>query len=303
MKQRLPAKILLFHGFRIILPVAVLVVAALLAIPAFVYYRIAYPQKPQEPTDPSFYMLESSDMEVPSEEGASISGWWIPAENGSAGILLAPGYGMTRSDALSLAAELHKREFHVFIYAQRGSTASREKSSTFGLEEAKDMRVALQFLRNGTKSEPMPVGIWGVDVGAYASLWTAASVPEVRAIVADSAYASIYDFMNTRIKEEFNTDNRWLQFGCRQIFRVLHIASGSFKNSQIPVEQLSNCSILFITGKNRSAFVPLATDLYNRLPSNKEMLALPESRVRLMEGSELQNYDTRVADFFERNLK
>jgi dipeptidyl aminopeptidase/acylaminoacyl peptidase len=303
MKQRLSAKILAFHGFRIILPLAILVVAALLAIPAFVYYKIAYPQKPQEPTDPSLYMLEFSDIEVPSEQGAPITGWWIPAENGSAGVLLAPGYGMTRSDALSLAAELHKREFHVFIYAQRGSAASREKSSTFGLKEAEDMRVALQFLRKGTKNKPTPVGIWGVDVGAYAALWTAASVPEVRALVADSAYASIYDFMNTCIREQFDTDNRWLQFGCRQIFRVLRIASGSFENRQLPVEQLSNCPILFITGKNRSVFVPLATDLYNRLPSKKEMLSLPESRVRLMGGSELQNYDTKVADFFERNLK
>ena len=303
MKQRLPVNTILFNALRFTLPVALFLVLIILAIPGFMFFKIVRPPLHGEPTDPSFYMLQSSDIAVTSKDGDIINGWWIPVIKESAGILLAPGYGMNRSDALSLAAVLHKRGFNVFLYAQRGSSASRERSSTLGLKEKEDMILLLRFLQSMTESNPDRIGIWGVDVNAYASLWAAASIPEVRAIAADNPYSFLYDFINVRIQEEFGMENRLLQFGCRQIFRVWYMTSGALKNEQIPVEQLSDRSFLFITGKNRPVLSQSTMELYDKLSARKEMVPLEKSRGRLLGGDDLSSYDMKVADFFEQNLK
>ncbi len=303
MKQRLPVNALISSSLRIILPVLLLCVLIVLTAYGFVFYRITHPPQYNEPTNPAFYMLESMDVEITSEDGDKIYGWWIPAGKNSAGILLAAGYGMNRSDVLSLAAVLNKRDLNVLVYAQRGSSGSGEKSSSFGLKEKEDMVHAIRFLQSITESDPSRIGIWGVDVQAYASLWAAASIPEVRAIAADNPYSSLNDFIHVRIQEEFDLDSRILHFGCKQIFRLRYVASGSLKEAHIPLELLSDRSFLFITGENREALSKLTAELYDDLSAKKEMISLKESRVRFMEGNDLRDYDTRVADFFEENLQ
>lgn len=299
MTQRQPAKVRIFNSVRIFLPITVILVACVITFPIVIFYKISHPPAPAEPTQPALYVLQSKDIEVSSGGTSGISGWWIPGEESSAAIVLAPGYGMCRSDALSLAAVLNKKGFNLFIYGQRGSSSSVEKASTFGLKEREDMLRVLEFIRNSGSTR---IGIWGVDIGAYAALWAASSLPEVRAIAADCPYESILDFMEVRIKEEFNLDNRLLNFSCRQIFRLRYITSGVLKDRQIAIEPLSDRSVLCITGENRKALGHLSMVLYEKLPSKKEKVEFKNSRIRLMKGDSLREYDTRVAEFFQQNL-
>jgi len=304
MKQRLPANNLFSNNLWMILPAVIILFVAVILIPVGAFYKITHPQASAEATDPSFFMLQSSeDIELPSRDGNRIKGWWIPAIEGSPGILMAPGYGMNRSDALSLASSLNKLGFNVFLYAPRGSSVSPYTASSFGLKEKEDLCAALEFIQDKNKSGPNRIGIWGVDVGAYACLWAATVVPEVRAIAVDGAYESFLRFLDVRIREEFATDNRLLRFGCRQVFRIWNLTSGSLKDKELPVEQLADRSFLFITGENRRELEKLSAALYDKLPPNKEMVSLAKSRVRLIDGSDLKNYDMKVAEFFERNLQ
>ena len=302
MTQRLSAKSYFIANIKLILPAAIFLIAGLIAVPVLVVYLVTHSET-QESLNPSYYLLSSSDIRITANEGTEISGWWIPGEEGSAGIVLAPGYGMSRSEALSLAAALHDKGFNILIFGQRGSSASSEKSSTLGLKEKEDMLLAVQFLQSRPESDRSRVGIWGVDIGAYSALQAAISVPEVRAIAADSVYESILDFLDIRIEEELNLDNGLLQFGCRQVFRLLHIPSGSLGSLKLPVEQLPDRPYLFITGENRKRLGQLAATLYEKLPSKKEIVSLKTSRVRLTKGNESKEYDSEVADFFQQYLQ
>jgi pimeloyl-ACP methyl ester carboxylesterase len=303
MAQRVSAKAYFLSSIKIILPAAILLIAGIIAIPSVLVYLITHPDS-QEPINPSYYLLTSSDVRITADDGTDINGWWIPGEEDSPGIALATGYGMSRSGALSLATELHKRGFNILIPAQRGSSVSSEKSSTFGLKESGDMLSALRFLKHRPESNNALIGIWGVDVGAYSALQAAADSPEVRAIAADSPYDSIYDFLDVRLEEEFVLENRLIQFGCRQIFRLIRITSGSLSGTRIPVERLSDRSLLLIRGDNRKKLGELTSALYEKLPSpKKELISLKTSRVRLTKEGESKEYDMIVADFFQQNLK
>ena len=286
-----------------ILPAAIILSLGILAIPCLLVYKVSKFRTSQETLDPSFYLLEFSDVHITSMDGNEIHGWWIPGVADFAGIVLAPGFGMNRSDALSLATVLHKEGFSILVYGQRGSSASSEESSTFGLKEEKDMLSILQCMRERPEIDSSRIGIWGVDVGAYSALQAAATEPEVRAIAADSVFESVSNFLDVRIDEEFNLENRLLQFGCEQVYRLFYISEGSLSDTSIPVEKLVDRSLLFITGENRKKLGYLTTALYEKLSSEKEIISFKTSRVHHMKVEDFQGYDRRVADFFLQNLQ
>ena len=302
MKQRLPAKNLFRNTIKEILPAAFILGVGVLAVPCLLVYKVLNPKSSQEPLDPSYYLLEYSDIPIASADGNKINAWWIPGVQSFACIVLAPGLRMNRSDALSLATVLHKKGFDILIYSRRGSSTSSTKSSTLGLKETGDMLSVLKFIRERPESDHVPIGIWGVDVGAYSALHAAANLPEVRVIAADNVFESIFEFLDILIYEEFGLDNRFVQLGCRQAFRLFNIASGSLAIKEIPVEKFADRSLLFIIGENRKRLGSLTTALYEKLPSKKDLISFKTSRVHLMKEKECQDYDKQVSDFFLQNM-
>ncbi len=270
---------------------------------ALLVYKITHPGAVPEPVDPSYYMLPSLEVTIPSGGQRDILAWWIPGLKGAPGIILAPGYGMNRSDALSLAAALREKGFNLLVYDQRGSGASPRGASTLGLREAEDMARVLAFLRSKPESNPSSIGIWGVDVGARAALKAAASVPEVRAIAADGAFEFPSDFMRFRIHEDFGLNSRVLQLACGRIFGLWHASGSPPWDEPLPIEALRDRAILFIKGENREELGRLTAALYGRVRPRKEMISLKAARVRLLAGEDLRNYDRQVTNFFGLNLK
>jgi len=303
MKRPLTARVHIGRFFRTILPAfAILFVGASIVLGVLVY-KISYPGAVAESVNPSYYLLPSLEVTIPTKDRLEIPGWWIPGLKGAPGIILSPGYGMNRSDALSLAAALHESGFNCLIYCQRGSGANPKGASTFGLYEAEDMLQAITYMQSRSESNPAKIGIWGVDVGAVAALRTSADCAEVRAIVADSAFESIADFVDYRIAEDFGLDNRLVQFSCLEIYKLVHIFGGSFSSDRLPMDRLSNRMILFIKGENRKELGKSATAIYDQIRPQKEMISFKTSRIHLMSGEDLSSYDRQVANFFHLNLQ
>jgi pimeloyl-ACP methyl ester carboxylesterase len=301
MKSGTAAKVQANRYLRLVLPPVLIITGGLVSFIVFLYYRSTHAGIVPEPINPSNYVLPSQDVVVVSADGSQISAWWITGENNKPSIVLAPGFGMSRADVLSLAAVLNGQGYHLLIYNQRGASNSSRKSSTFGLSESDDMLGALRFVKSQPNVSKEKMGIWAVDVGARAALKAAASVATVRTIVADCAFQSVMDFMDYRLSEDLGVDNGFLKFGCHLIFKLTHITMKV--EEKLPLNTLSDRSILFIKGENRQGLEQFTDSLYKEIQPNKEMLFLKASRVRSMSGEEIRNYDKRVADFFSLNLQ
>jgi pimeloyl-ACP methyl ester carboxylesterase len=283
------------------LPAAAAMLVGIGVILGVLVYKVSNPGTVPESVNPSSYLLPSLDVAIPSDP--QIPGWWIPGSKNAPGIILAPGYGMSRSDALSLAAALHEDGFNLLVYDQRGSGASPRGASTLGLYEADDMLDAVRFIESRPDSNPRRLGIWGVDVGALAALKAAAAFAQIRAIAADSGFRSVADFLDYRIAEDFGLDNRIVQFGCHQIFKLAHLVRGWPRNENLPLKALSDRMILFIKGENRKGLGYLTTSLYDEIQPQKELISFKTSRVHVMSGEDLKSYDRQVANFFHLNLQ
>jgi pimeloyl-ACP methyl ester carboxylesterase len=288
---------------RTVLPAACILLVGIAALLCILVYKISYPKTGMEGINPSHYLLPYLELGIPSGKGNDIPGWWIPGLKNAPGIILAPGYGMSRADALSLAVALRQHGFNILIFDQRGSGISHEGASTLGFREAEDMADAIQFLKSRPESNPECLGIWGVDVSAYAGLKAAARFPEVKAIALDSPYETVEDFLGYRIAEDFGVDHRALRFGCYQVFRLAHLFASGSGREQLPLNSLSNRAILFIKGEDRKALADSTTAIYNRIQPQKELISFKTARIRAMNGENLQSYDRQVASFFHLNLQ
>jgi hypothetical protein len=303
MRRPVPAKVKVGRFFRLVLPAAVILVSGILTVNGFLVYRITHPGAVSELVNPTHYLLPSLDVRWLSNDGYQVAGWWIPGLEGRPGVLLVPGMDMDRSDALSLALSLHNDGFNLLVYDVRGSGAAPRGVSSLGLGDADDMLAALNFLKSRPDVNVKSLGIWGVDVGARAALQAAASVPEVRAIAADGAYDTILDFVDVRLRENLGFENGLLEFGCRQMFKIIHLGSLSSLNERLDVRALSDRTILFVEGENRKDLGRLTNAVYLRIQPLKEMITLRTARIRMMSGAELRDYDRQVATFFRMNLQ
>jgi pimeloyl-ACP methyl ester carboxylesterase len=216
---------------------------------------------------------------------------------------MAPGYGMGRSDALSLAVALNQQGFNLLIYAQRGSGSMPSGANTLGLRDAEDMVNAIRFLKKRSESDPERIGIWGVDVGAFAALKAAATFPEVRTIAADSPYETVQSYLDYRLTEDYGLKNGLILFGCRQVFRFVHLFNRVSLNEALPLNALSGKAILFIKGEDRPGLADLTTAIYKKMQPQKEMISLRTARIHAMSGEILKAYDMQAAGFFHINLK
>jgi pimeloyl-ACP methyl ester carboxylesterase len=304
MKIRPPvaAKVQIRRFFRTILPACAVLLAGIVVMLSILVYKISHPGAIPEATNPYHYLLPSLEVSIPSTGGIDIGGWWIPGQKNSPGIILAPGYGMNRADALSLAAALNNAGFNLLVYCQRGSGINSKEASTLGLYEADDMSAALRYMQSRPENNSNKLGIWGVDIGARAALHAAADFPQVQAIVADSAYEAVADFLNYRIAEDFGLDNGLAQFCCYQIFKLAHPGRALSAVDKLPLRALSNRTILFIKGENRKGLASFTAGIYSQIQPQKEMISLKASRTHMMDLEDLKSYDMQVASFFHLNL-
>jgi len=168
MRRRLNAMGRIKKSLKIILPPVAILFAGIWALFGILVYKVTHPAAVLESINPSYYLLPSLEVDFPSGDKSDIAGWLIPGLRGAPGIVLAPGYGMSRSDVLSLAAALHRKSFNLLIYAKRGRGAAPRATSTLGLHEDDDLLQAIQFLQSRPESDRMRIGLWGAVSGGGA---------------------------------------------------------------------------------------------------------------------------------------
>ena len=93
------------------------------------------------------------------------------------------------------------RSVHVLVFDGRGRGRSGGDRLGLGWHERHDVRGAVNvLLKRGF--EPGRIGVHGTSLGAATALLSAAVISEVGAVVADSAFADVRDFMDIEIERQ-----------------------------------------------------------------------------------------------------
>ena len=121
-------------------------------------------------------------------DGLALRGWYIPAaQRTQKTVILLHGYPADKGNILPPLAFLHD-DFNLLLFDFRYLGESEGNYSTAGAKEVEDLLAAVRFLKNRGITE---VGVWGFSMGGAVALMAIEKAPEIRAVIAESSYASL----------------------------------------------------------------------------------------------------------------
>ncbi|MEM8604224.1 MAG: alpha/beta fold hydrolase [Cyanobacteria bacterium P01_H01_bin.121] len=155
-----------------------------------------YPTKQLAHT-PAAYDLHYQDVWLPIgaevEQSETLYGWWIPAQEPNAPVILYLHHNAINIGAnVSQAAQFHELGYAVFLFDYRGFGQS---SGTFPHESQvyQDAQVAWDYLTQDQKIAPGQIVIYGHSIGGAIAVELATQQPEAAALIVHNTFTSMRD--------------------------------------------------------------------------------------------------------------
>ena len=138
------------------------------------------------------------DVTIPSFDGTRLFGWWMSAGRRAATVVVLHGVKKNRTDVLRAALALRRAGFNVLLFDGRGHGDSEGRFVTYGFYERRDVESAIDWLVKEKRINRKRVGLAGESMGAAIAIQVAAHNQWIKAVWADSPFASL-----RRITEEY----------------------------------------------------------------------------------------------------
>jgi pimeloyl-ACP methyl ester carboxylesterase len=253
------------------------------------------------------------DVTWPNHDGTQARGWLIRGAEGSPAVILLHRYGADRSWLLNVAVKLNETtNFTVLWPDLRGHGENPLVNRTlFGGVEGDDTTAAIDYLHTlkTTGGRPQvvgPIGVYGVELGAYVALDAAQRYPEIRALVLDSAPASPDDLVRAATSGHAGMNNFLLQRLARWGLKIYSFGKYQSTPSCELAHSLRDVRVLLLTGSEgdpwRTSTLELARCINGSVQVKKD---LPVTGVFLPSatGEQEETYDRPVIEFFDKALR
>ncbi len=176
----------------------VALVGAAAAVPAALAYIFLHPPRRFHRNTPKTALgLDYERVRLTTDDGLVLSAWRVPHPQARAKNILCHGYSANRESMLPYLEFLHRAGFEALLFDFRRHGWSEGNMASFGHNETKDLRAALRYFTG--PAETLPLALLGESMGAAIALQVAAEVSDVRAVVADSAFARLDSAVRGRL--------------------------------------------------------------------------------------------------------
>jgi pimeloyl-ACP methyl ester carboxylesterase len=287
--------------FTAIVAIAFFVGLATLAIAGFLVYRIVKPQRTSSEINMSTFPGRPDSVQFTVAGLGAREGWFFPGLRGAPTIILCHGYESSKSELLTLVSALQDHQYNVFVFdfAAHGANPGM---TTFGYKEAEELRAAIDTLASRNDVDPTSFGLWGYNLGAYASLREAETDKRVRALVLDSVYDEPKQMVTVEVG---NTGLGVFPFMVRSA--ELSFDWLNYQHKQDPplskrLNALSGVPKLFIEASDEQELAELTRQLYVKSPEPREQAMIPHGNFAGLAEEDKRTYENRVVSFFLSHL-
>ena len=257
-----------------------------------------YPD-PNNGKAPISYGMKSRWADFRSSDGITLKGWYIPAPGPARGtIIYCHGLNRSKVEMLPRAQFGHQLGYNGLLFDVRHHGQSGGEVTSLGYHERLDVLGAVRHALEVEKAE-RPIILWGVSMGAVASLLAAADSPDVAAVISDSAFLSLADTVR----------HHWRLFIHLPSFpiaeEVIYATGwrGNFPpgalDSETAIDRIGLRPILFVAVEGDRRMPPdNAQKLYARAKSpSKQIVVLPGMRHGEGFNQSREAYEKAVQDF------
>lgn len=258
-------------------------------------YTLVHPPRRPPIFDPSDYGMSYETIAFDSLDGLELKGWLIPNNRSDSLIIVCHGHGANKGDVLFAARFLHNSGYNILLFDFRAHGESQGDIATLGWLEPSDLKGAIEYVKN--RLDPESIGVMGFSMGGATAITTAGQINDIKAVVADSAFADrsrlIKKAVNLPLLDDLTVLSAQIQ--------------GMNMHENLPIDyagEISPNAILIIQGdRDRLVETEDAELLYNSAKDPRELWLVENTpHVRAYQ-TQKQEYERRVVEFFDRYLK
>src|SRR5437660_755388 len=301
------------------LPILLVVLVAIASITVWIVRGITTPPRAAYLVTPQTFsrvtgpMLKATDVTWTNHDGTQARGWLVRGAEGSPSVILLHRYGADRSWLLNLAVKLNETtNFTVLWPDLRGHGENPPVNRTFfGAVDGDDVTAAIDYLHtlktnDGKPQVTGPVGVYGVELGAYAALDAAKRYPEIRALALDSVPASPDDLIRAATSGHAGMNNAVLQRLANWGIRLYSLGKYQTTPSCQLARSLRDVQTLLLMGEVGDAWQSSTLQLSKCLNGPVELkrdLNLTGFSLPTSTGEQEETYDRPVIEFFDKALR
>jgi dipeptidyl aminopeptidase/acylaminoacyl peptidase len=278
-----------------IIRAVVILVAILIIFSLWGFYSSIRPPKIVSSITPRDLKMTYEDVSFTTADGLKLRGWYIPSANETKKtLILLHGYPADKGNILPALAFLHE-DFNLLLFDFRYLGASEGSYSTAGAKEVEDLVSAVEFLKGRGVKE---VGVWGFSMGGAVALMAVKKVPEIKAVVSESSYASLAQmaFQLFRIPL-LNYPMAYLVGVWAKLFLGIDLRDVS------PEQRVRDTNIpILLMHSSADAVIPFSHARLLRHALSKNPRAEFWFHEEFAHGQLAADYRTRVRNFFLRHL-
>ena len=286
--------------FSALLALLLFIFVALCGICGYLLYETLWPARNSSNFNLNVMMGHPETVSFRVPVGPDRDGLFFPGLRGAPAVIVCHGYLSQRADVLTLVTALQDHQFNVFLFDFAGHGSS-PKGTTLGYRETAELRNAVQILSSRDDVDTQRFGIWGVDMGGYATLEAAVADPRIAAVAVDDAYADPREMMHLQVKHSgmlaIPLVGRFTDFG----FRMINYAYRNEPPVTPKLVQLKRIPKLFIESDDRPE---LSSDVMNIFLAAPEPKQVVRDRVSYSEMSDddRKNYENQIVNFFLQSI-
>jgi pimeloyl-ACP methyl ester carboxylesterase len=259
-------------------------------------------------------LIKAVDVTWTNHDGTTARGWLIRGADGAPAVILLHRYGADRSWLLNLAVKLNETSNFTILWPDlRGHGDNPPVNwSLFGAIEGDDATAAIDYLHSlktplGKNQIEGAIGIYGVELGAYAALDAARRYPEVRALALDSVPDAPDDMVRFATIKHFGMNNSLLQDLGGWGVRIYSFGKYRNTSSCDLARSLREVRALLLTGDAndpwRGSTLSLGKCFGNGSVELKQDLTLTGFNLPTSTGEQEEAYDRPVIEFFDKALR
>jgi alpha-beta hydrolase superfamily lysophospholipase len=274
-----------------------LIIIRILATFAFIWYLADVDARPIRQSiccaTPADFGVAYEEVWFTAVDGATLSGWFIPSQNGATVIVLH-GYGAHRAGyTLQHVEVLATHGYGILTYDLRGHGQSSGQVRSRGWQDPVDVEAAIAYLQNRGDVDMTRLGIFGFSVGGLIALATAAQNPTLKAIMADGpGFTNLADLPD---------ESGWQLVDDWVAMKALEWRTG-VKPLPAIVDSIGQISPRFIFLIQSGDEAPIGDHYFLHASEPKELWTIPEAAHTTKFDVRPEEYATKMLAFFDKAL-
>ncbi len=250
--------------------------------------------------DPERLGFQYVDVDFPSRDGLTLSGWYVPPQN-KATIVLCHGFGGNRLMVGPIARLLVKHGFGALMFDFRAHGRSAGDLSTWGWLETDDLLGALDTLKQRPEVDPTRIGVLGFSLGGQVALRTAPGCELIRAVAAEGpSPAVLADHQlspRVTLKKILFMPYLWLLYGYHRLLVGTPTPIGVIES----MDKIAPRPLLLITSGEAGEKL-FVRHLFARAKDPKTLYEIPEARHVAGVLARPEEYEQKLVEFFSQAL-